>query len=45
MEDHIRAEEQGSRSRYDPGGDLVLVIIHGEVSIVNLISSDQVPSR
>jgi hypothetical protein len=28
-----------------PGGDLVHVIIHGEVFIVNPISSDQVPSR
>jgi hypothetical protein len=45
MEDHVGAPEQGSRSREDAGGDLVHVIIHGEVFIVNLISSDQVPSR
>jgi hypothetical protein len=45
MEDHVGAPEQGSRSRYDPDGDLVHVIIHGEVFIVNPISSDQVPSQ
>jgi hypothetical protein len=45
MEDHVGAPEQGSRSRQDPGGDLVHVIIHGEVFIVNPISRDQVPSR
>jgi hypothetical protein len=45
MEGHIGAPEQGSRSRSDPGGDLDHVIIHGEVFIVNPISSDQVPSR
>jgi hypothetical protein len=44
MEDHVGAPEQGSRSRYDLGGDLVHVIIHGEVFIVNPISSDQVPT-
>jgi hypothetical protein len=31
MEDHVGALEQGSRSRYDPGGDLFHVIIHDEV--------------
>jgi hypothetical protein len=31
MEDYVGALEQGSRSRKDPGGDLVHVIIHGEV--------------
>jgi hypothetical protein len=31
MEDHAEAPEKGSRSREDPGGDLVKVIIHGEV--------------
>jgi hypothetical protein len=45
MEDHIRGPEEGSRSRWDPRGDLVHVIIHGEVFIVNPISSNQVPSR
>jgi hypothetical protein len=45
MEDHVGAPERGIRSRYGPGGDLVRVIIHGEVFIVNPISSDQVPFR
>jgi hypothetical protein len=31
MEDHVGALERGSRSRDGPGGDLVHVIIHGEV--------------
>jgi hypothetical protein len=45
MDDHVGAPEQGSRSRSDPGGDLVHVIIHGEVFIVNPISNEQVPSQ
>jgi hypothetical protein len=31
MEDHVGALEQGSRSRLDLVGDLVHVIIHGDV--------------
>jgi hypothetical protein len=31
MEDHVRAPEHGSRSSEDLGGDLVHVIIYGEV--------------